>query len=128
MNIDLKQTSKKLLLVEDSPGDTALAKRKIKESFPAVLIFSAASIKEAYDLSKQHSFDVILLDLNLPDGFGPNSVSEIRRFHKGARIMVLTGFANEITKSEATKLGASDVLMKKDLMRDTFVKTLQKYL
>ena len=38
--------------------------------------------EQAYEEYKRHNFNLVLLDLNLPDGFGPASVAEVRRFNK----------------------------------------------
>ena len=120
--------TKKLLLVEDSPADTALTKYKLEELFPDVEIISVDSVSEAYDAAKRNIFDLILLDLNLPDAFGASSVAEIKRFDNRSKIIVLTGFANDITKDKARQLGATDILAKADLNSDAFKRILGKYL
>jgi signal transduction histidine kinase/Flp pilus assembly CpaE family ATPase len=57
-------------------------------------------------------FDVILLDLNLPDAKGLNTVTQARRAAPGVPILVLTGLDDEATGTQALKSGAQDYLVK----------------
>ena len=66
--------------------------------------------------------------MDLPDAFGPGSVTEIKRFQKNTPIVVLTGYANEITLKESARLGASDIILKSDLMNDIFEQKIRKHL
>lgn len=120
--------NKTLLLVEDSPADTVLTRRKLEQLFPELQIITADSVGKAYDEGKKNIFDVILLDLNLPDAYGASSVSEIKRFNKQSKIIVLTGFASDAIKAKAKEFGAADILAKDDIMNDAFGQTIEKYL
>ena len=64
-----------VLLVEDSPLDAFLIRSTItKESPPGFSLVHVERLAEALALLAERSFDVILTDLNLPDGAGSETV------------------------------------------------------
>jgi len=128
MDIDLKSGSPTILQVEDNKADALLIRRQLNVFLPDVHVVSAQSISEAYKIYRKQSVDLILLDLNLPDGYGPRSVAEIREFARGTPIIVLTGLAPDLTIKEVMRLGANDILQKTALTKDKrFKEILGKY-
>ena len=104
MNTELKIESKvigktiNVLLIEDNPGDATLVNKYLEESkdfnFEITL---AKSVKEAVSIINNKSaeffnvFDVVLLDLGLPDCIGIKTFKEIKARLLGVPIIVLTG-------------------------------------
>jgi len=69
----------KLLIVEDSEETVDLI-RLILSNESDIKIFEANSIKEGISSVKKDIFDIILLDLSLPDGNGTYICEQVRKF------------------------------------------------
>jgi CheY-like chemotaxis protein len=115
-----------VLIVEDNPADLLLLKKQLEKIWPNSKIMAVKSVREAYATYKKNDLDLVLLDLNLPDGYGPNTVQDIRTFNKSVPIVVITGFGTDLTISEALKLGANHVALKSQNMDKDFSKILKK--
>ncbi|AKB31622.1 Sensory transduction histidine kinase [Methanosarcina siciliae HI350] len=102
-----------ILLFEDNPGDANLIEELLEDfaNFPFELK-SAETLNEGLDLLKEHSFDVILSDLRLPDSDGIDTFLEINGRNSRTPIIILTGMNDEKTGIEAVKKGAQDYLVK----------------
>ena len=128
MSVDLNDDSPTILQVEDNKTDALLIRKQLKILVPNAKVESVDSISEAYKIYRKMSVDLILLDLNLPDGFGPRSVREIREFARKTPICVLTGLAPDLTIKEVMRHGANDILQKTSLIKDKrFRAVLEKY-
>lgn len=58
------------------------------------------------------AIDVVVLDLELPDGNGRNFMSALRAARTAAAVLVLTGSKNQVDVARAVEAGASGVLSK----------------
>jgi diguanylate cyclase (GGDEF)-like protein/PAS domain S-box-containing protein len=103
-----------VLVVEDNPGDAALIRYSLAEPGPGKFsIAHAPSLQEATDLLASRVFDVILLDLSLPDSYGLDTVRKILDVAPPtAAVVVLSGLDDEELALEAVKQGAQDYLVK----------------
>jgi two-component system cell cycle response regulator CtrA len=68
--------------------------------------------EEALDLARRYDYDIILLDLKLPDMPGADVVRRLRAGRIETPVMVLSGSSRPETKTEALRLGADDFLGK----------------
>ena len=75
-------------------------------------ISEAKNMAEARERVKRGEGDVILLDVQLPDGYGPNLIMETAVLPVRPPIIVITGFGDIETAVDAMKNGASDFLTK----------------
>jgi len=116
-----------ILLVEDEAPDLILAKNRVKNIWPNAKVVPVRSIGEAYETYAKHEFDLVLLDLNLPDAHGPATVREMRNFNKKVPIVVLTGMGTNMTVCEALKLGANHVALKSQMLDDDFKNILEQH-
>ena len=121
-------SAKRVLLVEDSKADLMLIERALKELSQEIVIDVAESINDAYKQFKTNRYDFVILDLNLPDGHGASSVSEIKRINKNVPIIVLTGISYDLLQKNALKNGADDFVIKTDILNDAFKNIIKKYL
>jgi DNA-binding NtrC family response regulator len=100
----------KILMIED---DTAL-----QTAFSQYLegvdyrVKTAGSLAEGKILFSLESFDVVLLDLNLPDGNGLDLIPDMRQSHGGLSIVVITGSGAVGHAVEAMRRGADHFLTK----------------
>lgn len=105
-----------ILLVEDNPGDTRLIKEFLKDT-DLVLgdLRTAKNLEMAIKNMDEHNFDVVLLDLSLPDSHGLDTVTKILERVATIPIVVLTGNRDESLALEALHQGAQDYLRKDDV-------------
>lgn len=76
------------------------------------LIGAAASLAEGRALLAQEPPDVLLVDLDLPDGSGLTLIEETRRQHPDCDVMVVTVFGDERNVVRALEAGATGYLLK----------------
>jgi DNA-binding response OmpR family regulator len=72
----------------------------------------AGGAQEACQLLKAGSFDLVFLDLKLPDGNGLDILAEIRRLYPEMPVFILTAHASLESAIEAVRRGARDYLLK----------------
>ena len=68
--------------------------------------------KEGLVMAEQNPYDLILLDLKMPEVSGMEFLRRIRDFRPDTEVIIMTGFAEISTAVEAIKLGAFDYLPK----------------
>ncbi len=103
----------KILVVEDTPGDVFLIKFYLEELDPDNYeIQNVDNLEEAHYKIEREAFDVILLDLHLPDSQGIVTLqNSVKKFPDDVFI-VLTGLSDAKIGIEAVKYGAQDFLVK----------------
>lgn len=101
----------RLLLVEDNPGDALLLRSMLHDQSHYEVLEAASVLKAKADLSRR-AFDVVFLDLSLPDSDGLNTVDEIHAVAPEVPIVILTGMTDESVAMAAMRRGAQDYLIK----------------
>ena len=102
----------RILLVEDNPGDGRLAQIALRDAKGTFDLTWAQTMGEALDLISNDVFEIVLLDLTLPDGRGLGNVARIRSKTDEPAIVILTGQDDEETALRAMQSGAQDYLVK----------------
>ncbi|WP_404790480.1 response regulator [Altericista sp. CCNU0014] len=103
----------KILLVEDNPGDVLLLEETLSDIAHFRLELSHAErLSQALHRLEAETFDVILLDLLLPDSEGLETFLQIYDRAPLTPIVVLTGMADETLALRAMQAGAQDYLVK----------------
>ncbi|MGZ0172673.1 MAG: PP2C family protein-serine/threonine phosphatase [Planctomycetales bacterium] len=103
----------KVLLLEDSRTDALLIKSCLKTSQLQCSIVVAQTVAEAETLLER-DFEVALIDLNLPDSCGIETVRRIRALRRNLPIVVLSGDAGDETGVQALREGAQDFISKNE--------------
>lgn len=114
---DLPSPTHSILLVEDNPTDAELVRERLKDAsgMSPFHITRASTLKEALTILHSKPFDVILLDLNLPETNGLETLKRIRSANSAIPLVVLTVNEDEPLALEAIKLGAQDYLPKSSM-------------
>ena len=116
----------KALLVEDNPADVRLIREIVKESPGERLCLEhVARLDAAVEQLGRESFDVVLLDLGLPDSQGVETLELMQKGSSGVPIVVLTGLDDERFALEAMRSGAQDYLVKGRFDRDLLLRTVR---
>src|SRR5271157_3666570 len=116
----------KTLLVEDNPVDVRLIREILKELPAGTLEFQQVGrLDSAMERLRQETFDVVLLDLGLPDAQGMETLTLIQKASRGVPIVVLTSFDDERFALEAVRAGAQDYLVKGRFESELLVRTIR---
>jgi len=103
----------KILLVEDNELDALLLQEALKKAATVKLeMVLAGTVAEATRLLGEDRFDLILSDLNLPDGNGFETFARIHAEAQTTPIILLTGNESENLGLEAVRAGAQEYLVK----------------
>src|SRR5688572_13376594 len=112
-SLDLPRESPlEILLVEDNPADARYIRELLRASSLTVDLTHATLLQEAVEHITRRNFDVIVLDMTLPDEDGLATVSRIRAVEPEIPIVVLTGHEDEEIGLKAVQCGAQDFLTK----------------
>ena len=107
--------SVRILLVEDDEGDAFIIQTLLEEGERAYDITRVALMKEAFELVEAEDFDLVMLDLSLPDSTGLETFTQMERRAPNVPIVVMTGVTDEAIARKAVNLGAQDFLVQGSL-------------
>ncbi|RCW55644.1 response regulator transcription factor [Halanaerobium sp. ST460_2HS_T2] len=110
---------KKILIVEDEQKIRKVIKSYLQDEYN---IFEAVNGKEALSLFKTENFDLIILDLMLPEISGEEVCQTIRQVSE-VPIIMLTAKSSEENKIEGFDYGADDYLTKPFSPRELLART-----
>lgn len=102
----------KVLYIEDSAVDADLARRQLERHAPEIALEIATTL--AAGLARlDEGFDLLLTDLQLPDGSGLEALTAVRARQLPVAVVVLTGSGDQNAAIAALKAGADDYLVKR---------------
>ena len=100
----MHETTLRILLIEDNPPDADLLVEMVSGQDGCFQVDHVDRLTEAEKyLKEQHSVDVVLLDLGLPDSDGLVSLEGATRAASHLPIIVLTGLEDEVLGVEAVR-------------------------
>ena len=103
----------KILLVEDADSDSILIQRLLGKVFPASLeVAREVELQGACEKLLRETFDLILLDLTLPDCRGVTTVEMVRSVACETPIIVVSGLEEDQFALQCLQSGAQDYLVK----------------
>ena len=126
-----EQTSTlEILLVEDNPGDAKLIERYLDRADSSILgeeveLTHVESLDAFFDVYDTQQFDIILLDLGLPESSGLETLTAVLDHNPVEPIVVLTGLDDLGTSVRAIKTGAQDYLTKENLNEKLLVRAIR---
>lgn len=116
----------KVLVVDDNEEDCYLTKRYLLEDEKGrYFVETLDSIRALRELAKSDSFDIVLLDLNLLDVSGLDTLLQCRQVVGGLPIIVITGINDEALGEKAVQLGAQDYIPKDELNAPLLKRTIR---
>jgi response regulator of citrate/malate metabolism len=114
----------KILIIDDNPADRKIYKKYIEEYdlFENLQIEECGSLSKAFQKLKEKEFDLILLDLGLPESEGIQTITlmteELKNNKIKTPIIILTGLEDHIIGTEAFKHGIRDFLIKGEVIEN----------
>lgn len=115
----------RVLLIEDEPGDAGLAQVALRDFRNARFSVTwVQTLAKALQRIEQQDYEVILLDLTLPDSAGLETVHRILAATTISPVIVLTGQTDTEFGLNALKAGAAEYLVKGDFGYDGLARTI----
>lgn len=100
----------RVLLIEDDP--TVTRSIELMLASEGLNVYSTDMGEEGLDLGKLYDYDIILLDLNLPDMHGYDVLRQLRASKIDTPILILSGLTEMENKVKGLGFGADDYLTK----------------
>jgi len=119
----------KVLMIEDNPADARLIAEMLKDidNFDFELL-NASRLDEGLKFLITHQFDMIFLDLCLPDSAGIDTFNITNYNAPDLPIIVLIGLENEILAFSAVERGAQDYLVKDNISSQSLLRSIKNSL
>ncbi|MEM9827494.1 MAG: GGDEF domain-containing response regulator [Planctomycetota bacterium] len=119
-------TPYRVLFIEDDPVDVKAVERILKlSSKPQFQVTKVGTLLEGQKMLGRENFDVVLMDLMLPDARGIDAVEQLRIFDSNVPMVVLTGLEDEDIALHTIEKGAQDYLSKLSLTGQSLTRSLQ---
>lgn len=116
----------RVLLVEDDPADASLERQTLRASTEQRFeVVTAGTLAEGLQQLRESAFDVLLLDLSLPDSRGLDTVRAIASTPHVPPFIVLTGHDDREAALQTLKFGAQDYLTKGAFDTEILVRTIR---
>lgn len=107
---------KKILIIEDDPATLTGIEETLKEEhFDVATVMSG---QMGYDKAKEGKYDLIILDIMLPEKNGIEICKDLRKNNVNTPILMLTGKKEEIDKVIGLEIGADDYVTKPFSIRE----------
>ena len=112
----MEQINKKnVLIVDDSDLLQSRLKKALMDTDHNVNITQALSYREAIDLFMPSFYDIIILDIDLPDGSGVNLLQEIKSLNPSTKVIMFTNYDTPEFKRSCMKFGADYFFNKSEM-------------
>jgi len=116
----------RILIIEDNPRDRRLVEIALSECVECTFeLLGAGTLMEAKERLADFEPDVVLLDLNLPDSHGMDTLRAVRGLVPQSPVVVLTGMAEEDMGDEAIRNGAQDFLVKGKMFGELLFRSIR---
>jgi DNA-binding NarL/FixJ family response regulator len=117
--------SLQILLIEDNLAEARLLQEFLKQAkSKEYSLVHVQRLRDAFNKLSQSTYDVILLDLTLPDSQGLSSLPLLISQAPSTPIVVLTNTNDEQLAIEAVRQGAQDYLVKRQVNVDVLVRAV----
>ena len=102
----------RVMLVDDHADFRRLMTAMLHRQPDLEVVAQAGSMAEARNQAAAAEYDVVVLDLGLPDGNGVDLIEDVREFNAGAAVLILSASLHPTNLERATEAGADEILDK----------------
>lgn len=113
-----------VLHVEDDILDSKSIRRWLSGSSHSFHLDQAETLAMGLTFGRRKNYDVVLLDLSLPDCYGPDALRKMRKHFPSWPIIVVTGNIDQQQAEAFVDIGADDYLFKGELNASTLWKSM----
>ena len=122
----MNSQSVKIILVEDNPADAELIEELLAEVSNARFeVKRVCRLGDGLNCLRQAEFDIILLDLSLPDSEGIDTIVRVKTLAPTIPIVILTALDDRTIALESVRQGAQDYLVKGRFEGELLVRTIR---
>ncbi len=115
-----------ILLIEDDEDDALWVKHVLQKRKGEFVLAWAERVTLGLELLKKNQYDLVVSDLNLPDGYGLEIYEKIAEARPQVPVILLTGNVREESLAiEALQKGAQDYLLKGKIEPEGFIRALR---
>lgn len=104
--------SSSLLLVEDDTMVCLAIGRIITKEFPNVTVYTAENGRIGLDLFKEHTPEIVITDINMPEMDGIEMASNIKSIRADTKFIVITGYSDKNYLERFRAIGFDDYIVK----------------
>ena len=101
----------KVLVIDGHPLMRSAIKREVKDHKPQARVTLTGQLKEAFEMTENHSFDLIIIEIGIPGG-SMHTIREMRATGKVGKILVFSSMNESIYALPAVSSGANGFLSK----------------
>ncbi|MCC5904576.1 MAG: PAS domain S-box protein [Balneolaceae bacterium] len=114
-----------LLVVEDNIGDFVLVEEFLLEEFEQIRLSHVTTFQKAKtQIESNTKYDLILLDLSLPDNNGEELIDDVMTINHSTPVVILTGYTDLAFSAKSLAKGVSDYLLKDELSPTLLYKSI----
>jgi|GEM_PF-925545 len=123
---DFNWSDKKILLVEDDPSNMEYLKIILGRTHAELVpVFNGIELKAMYD--KLNLFDLVLLDVRLPDANGWELAKEIKTLQPGLPVIAQTAYAMSTDKKKSEEVGCNGYISK-PIIQELLLNMISKFI
>lgn len=115
----------KILLIEDNPADARFLKEILVDSGIDFRLSNCSRLSDGLTALEEENYDVLLLDLSLPDSHGISGIEKIHQHNRHIPVIILTGLDDEKVALHALQEGAQDFLVKGQVEPDILKRSIR---
>ena len=120
------QQSLRILLLENDPADARLIQGHLQDAMQGQFICTCVfTVGEVVEQLRESAFDVILLDLNLPERQGLETYLNVQSQARMTPILLLSGPDDQTLAVQAVKAGAQDCLVKHEITGSALARAIR---
>ena len=108
----MAENTVEVLMIEDNPVHVQLIRHFMDSSRLKTRLHVAGTLREGLDLLGKETFDVVLLDLVLPDSADLDTLHSVRSAEPDLPVIILTGLDDVSLAATAVESGAQDYIVK----------------
>ena len=122
----MKKSNLSVLAIEDSLDDAELVRvmlNRVRD--PVFTVVHAQRLAEGLERLREQTFDVVLLDLGLPDSQGIDAIKNIRKECPAVPLIVLTGLDDEEVALKMLQMDVQDYLIKGEIDSNLLARSIR---
>ena len=127
LNKKLVRGDEHILFVDDEPEITFMGKKMLENLGYKVTIKSDSQSALDEFMEDPDQYDLLVTDQNMPLIKGTEMASRMKKIRPGLKIIIITGFADNLSEDDIAKNGISEVILK-PMILDDFSKVIRKVL
>lgn len=122
----MKDRAVRILLIEDNPDDAYIIHRMLLGITSTDFdLMHVMRLDDGQEILVEKNFDIVLLDLGLPDSQGLDTFTKLNRKTQKSPIIILSGLNNQTIAFRAVHGGAQDYLVKGEINKDMLIRSIR---